>query len=175
MFAKFIHWIMLFYFNKKAKQLLMLYEEVNNNQDKTEWMKSFFTIQETFIKGKALDGIFINKFQPSLVFIYGGIDETKAELKKFQMQMESNGAINVSALQEFTSNASSQSLHQVFNNDIPVKDQLIELNDILKKIMLAYDQQTPSFKSMNLSRMVPLFEMYSIIVNRITVAYINSN
>jgi hypothetical protein len=76
------------------------------------------------------------------------------------------------ALNEFQINSRSVNIHEVFDSSVPIKDQLLEINGILNKIVQAHKKQTGSFRTMNLSRLVPLFEMFAIIVNRVTVGYL---
>ena len=172
MFQKLLLWVMGFMYRRKAKELLAFYDQVQAQDDRTVWIGSFFIAQESFLKSSALKRLYVNKLPVQYVYIYYSLEETLSQYKGFLTQIENNGVINVSALQEFQVNSTSLNIHQVLRNDVPILDQLLEVNDILNRIIMAYNKQTASVRSMNLSRMIPLFEMHAIIVNRVTLGYL---
>lgn len=172
MLKKLIRWLMGFQHRRQAQALIANYEKTNQAEDRTLWIGSFFTQQEHFLLSSALDDVYINKLPVHQAYVYYDIEAMKAEFLKFLEQLERNGAINTTALQEFQVNSRSDIIQNIFNNAVPVKDQLLELNNILNKIINAHLKQSASFRTMNLSRLIPLFEMYSILVHRVTVGYL---
>lgn len=172
MLKKLIRWIMKFQHRRKAIALLAKYDNVQQQEDRTLWIGSYFMLQEDFLNSSALADVYINKLPVATVYIYDSIAEMKKQLKTFLTQLENNNAINTMTLQEFMTNAHVANIHEVFANDVPLREQLLEINDILNKIIEAYNKQTGSFKAMNLSRIIPLFEMFAIIVNRVTLGYL---
>lgn len=172
MLQKLIRWLMGFQHRRKAQALLLSYEETQTKEDRSLWLGSYFVAQEAFLNSSALDGVYINKLPVSTVYVYYSIAEVKNQFNNFLMQLENNGAINTMALNEFMVNSRAENIHTVFDSSVPIKEQLLEINDILNKIVKAHNKQTGSFRSMNLSRLVPLFEMFAIIVNRVTTGYL---
>ena len=71
-------------------------------------------------------------------------------------------------------NSQSSSIHTVFKEDVDIKEQLLEINKILKQVLAAYEKQTGSFKTMNLPRIIAMFEMFAIIVNRVAEGYLTT-
>lgn len=172
MLKKLIRWLMGFHHRRKAQALIEQYELTQKSDDRTHWLGTYFVTQEEFLLSSALDGVYINKLPVASCYIYDSIGEVKNQLNSFLTQLEKNGAINTMALNEFQTNARSVNIHEVFDSTVPVKEQLLEINGILNKIVQAHKMQTGSIRTMNLSRLVPLFEMFAIIVNRVTVGYL---
>lgn len=172
MLQKLIRWLMGFQYRRKAQALLLAYDATQVKEDRSLWLGSYFVAQEEFLQSSALDGVYINKLPVSTVYVYYSIQEVENQLNNFLMQLENNGAINTMALNEFMVNARAENIHNVFDGSIPLKEQLLKINDILNKIVRAHNKQTSSLRSMNLSRLVPMFEMFAIIVNRVTQGYL---
>lgn len=172
MLQKFFRWLMSFHYRRKAQELIEQYNVTQKSDDRTHWLGTYFVTQEEFLLSSALDGVYINKLPVATVFVYDSIEEIKNQFNGFLTQLEKNGAINTMALNEFQINSRSVNIHEVFDSSVPIKDQLLEINGILNKIVQAHKRQTGSFRTMNQSRLVPLFEMFAIIVNRVTVGYL---
>lgn len=175
MLEKIIRWIMSFHYRRKAQQLLEEYDALQEKEDRTLWIGSFFLKQEEFLLSKALMDIHVNKLPSGTIYIYNDIYEVKRIFKEMLGQLQKNNAVNATTLMEFINNSHSESIHNVFNPETPIREQLIELHDILNDILVAYEKQTSTFKQMNLPRIIPLFEMYGIMVNRVVKGYLKTS
>lgn len=171
MFIKFINWLRKFQYRRQAQRYLEAYEEVAGQGDRTKWLELFDT-QSALLNSDAFKNLYINQIDSGQVYVYGDLEDTLKEYRKFLSQLQRNNAINVTDLQEFQINSSSQSLHAIFKPSVNIKEQLAEFNVVLNNILIAYNKQTGSMKTMNLSRIIVLFELFSIIVQRVTVGYI---
>lgn len=174
MFKRFLRWLWSFSNRRQVMRYLSAYETAGKSEDRTVWINDFFTQQTLLLKGPAFEELYINRLPSANVYIYGSVEETKRMFDRFLTQLQQNSAINTHDLQEFMVNSTSTSLHAIFREDVGIKEQLLELNDILYRILLAYNEQPGSYKTLNLSRIIALFEMMSIIVARVSEGYLTT-
>ena len=144
----------------------ILYREVSTAQDKTAWIGTFYAQQKALVDSLYFEGLYIQDMKNDKVYIYDSIKGTEEMFTRFLYQLKNNQAIHTHELREFLNNSTSLSLYSVYQNNVDVKTQLTGLQSILDQILESYALQSGSFKLMNLSRMLPLFEMYAILVNR---------
>lgn len=166
MIKQLVRWVMMFIYRRKALALLEQYEKVSTAQDKTAWIGTFYTQQKALVDSLYFEGLYIQDMKNDKVYIYDSIKGTEEMFTRFLYQLKNNQAIHTHELREFLNNSTSLSLYSVYQNNVDVKTQLIGLQSILDQILESYALQSGSFKLMNLSRMLPLFEMYAILVNR---------
>ena len=175
MFNKLVRWFWAFIYRRQVQQLLTRYQEVSQSRDRTLFIGSFFTQQETLLNSRAFDSIFLNALPSSSVYIYYDLNETIKKFGEFARTLESNGMINGNTLGEFQTNAEPKSIHLVFNQDEEIKTQLQKLVVLLRRMLVAYEKQTPTMKAANLSRIIVPFEMFSILLDRLAKSYIDMN
>ena len=166
MIKQLVRWVMMFIYRRKALALLEQYEKVSTAQDKTAWIGTFYAQQKALVDSLYFEGLYIQDMKNDKVYIYDSIKGTEEMFTRFLHQLKNNQAIHTHELREFLNNSTSLSLYSVYQNNVDVKTQLIGLQSILDQILESYALQSGSFKLMNLSRMLPLFEMYAILVNR---------
>ena len=174
MFKKFIRWLMKFHYRREVQQLIMQYKKASSSTDRTVWIAGYFNAQDKFLNSAALNDLYVNSLPSAPVYIYNDIESTKKIFEQFLSQLVNNAAINTNLLGEFMQNSQSSSIHTVFKEDVDIKEQLLEINKILKQVLAAYEKQTGSFKTMNLPRIIAMFEMFAIIVNRVAEGYLTT-
>lgn len=173
MIKKLMRWFLLIIYRRKALALLAQYDSYSESPDRTVWMGTFYQQQRALVDSIFFDKVYIQTIKNEKIFIYDTIDGTVKMFQRFLEQLEKNSAIHTHELREFLNNSRTQTLHSVYRNDLDLRSQLIPIQQILDEVIESYSRQGSSFKMMNLSRILPLFEMYALLVNRSIKGVIN--
>ena len=172
MLNKMIRWFMSFYYRRKILKLLAEYEAISKSNNRTDYLGLLFDHQVVLLNSGIFNDLYINALPSSSVFIYYDLEETLKKFEEFASQVERNGIMDGNTLGDFRLNSKAITIHQAFKGDVSVGEQLIQMSELLRRLLIAHSKGSPSIRTVNLSRIIVPFEMFSIMLDRIARGYL---
>lgn len=172
MFKRFIYWLQLYLFKRKVVALLTQVKEIQAGNDWSKYMKEYFINQHNVVTSPFMRTLTSRDLSSGSSYIYGSLSQTRQVFLRALDTITRNKQVEFHLDKEFRQNAVNMPLLLIYEPDISLYEQLLELDILLRQIKAQYEALPEMWKMSNLGRLTTFYELYAVLVTRTLESYL---